>query len=297
MANVQALEIKVATELVPLVAQILWDHGVSAISEEELPDGRVLLRSDLPVSVSPVFHPPGSDSPTSDVSASGLSGLGVLKESLARFQHELAVVQVDDGLSNWRAYATVSRAGKRLVLWPPWIELGEVASHELVVRLEPGRAWGDGAHPTTLGCLAELERVVDHHPDRDPVTVLDLGCGSGALSVAAALLGANKVYAVDIDPAALEATKANALANQVAEKIVVSESVSNVPAVDLVVANIGVQTLTRLAETVLARLKPGGTVIMSGILYPAPAELLAAYRPLTLQKELTIEKWTCLTLA
>lgn len=271
MANVDALEVGVAQNNAEIAAALMWAYGVSAISQEATGDDRVLLRSDVPQ-----------------------GGLDALAVALRPYNATVNLAQVDDGLDSWRPFAQVVRAGQHLVIWPPWIELGDINDQDIVISLDPGGAWGHGAHPTTVACLAELENVFRHQPHA--LTVLDFGCGSGALSVAAAALGAEHVSAVDIDPAALEATQFNATANGVAERIKLSSSTETVEPVDIVVANIGAQTLIEVSDTAKALLKPGGTIIMSGILHPIPTDVLSAYTPLKPQNETTIGKWVCLTL-
>ena len=108
-------------------------------------------------------------------------------------------------LDAWRAWAVPMRVGRRLLLQPAWIALEAPAPNAVVVRLEPGRTFGSGSHPSTRLCLEVLE---DELAAGD--AVLDIGCGSGVLAVAAGLLGAGSVLAVDIDPEAVIVTDQNA---------------------------------------------------------------------------------------
>lgn len=284
MALVPALQVRVPATEAEIVASVMWAQGVNAISEEASNDDLILLQSDLPA-----------------------HGATELITALAKNGWEASIVEVDDGQDAWRDFAQVVRAGKNIVVWPPWVELGEVSPNDIVISLDPKDAWGHGAHPTTVACLAELERIMDegresatdsgYSPQSLVSTVLDLGCGSGALSVAAAMMGATQVYAIDIDPAALEATEANALANGVASRIMVGASTNEVPRVDVVVANIGVQTLIEMSSIIKEVLRPGGTLIISGILHPAPEVVTTAFQPLALRHERVIDKWVSLTLS
>ena len=146
-----------------------------------------------------------------------------------------------------------------------------------VVRLEPGLAFGSGRHPTTRLCL---ERLVAAPPTG--IDVVDYGCGSGILAVAAAALGARRVLALDIDPQALRATAENARLNGVADRVsvVATDAAASVPAepVPLVVANILAGTLVDLAPAMSALTVPGGSLMLSGILESQAGEVASAYR-------------------
>ncbi len=144
-----------------------------------------------------------------------------------------------------------------------------------VVRLDPGLAFGTGRHPTTALCLEWLATA----PLNDR-TVVDYGCGSGILGVAAAVLGAARIVAVDIDPQALLATRDNAAANGVRERFTISapEDLAPEPA-DILVANILSGPLVRLAPQLAAAVRPGGALVLSGILDEQAAQVRAAYAP------------------
>jgi ribosomal protein L11 methyltransferase len=143
----------------------------------------------------------------------------------------------------------------------------------VVVILDPGLAFGTGTHATTAMCLSWL----DSHP---PVgaRVLDFGCGSGILAIAAVKLGARRAWCYDIDPQALLATTENAQSNGVAPATVICESAENLPgAVDVLLANILSGPLCTLAESFAALVRPGGQVILSGLMEHQAAEVTAAY--------------------
>jgi len=143
---------------------------------------------------------------------------------------------------------------------------------ERVIRLDPGLAFGTGTHPTTAMCLG----WVAHHAQPWP-RVLDYGCGSGILAIGAALHGAKHIDAVDIDPAAVEATRANAQTNGVALHAALPEAASG--RYELVLANILARPLTLLAPLLCGHLAPGGSLVLAGILARQADELKAAYAP------------------
>jgi ribosomal protein L11 methyltransferase len=141
-----------------------------------------------------------------------------------------------------------------------------------VIRLDPGLAFGTGTHPTTRMCLRWIARRAQPWP-----RVLDYGCGSGILAIAAALHGALQVSAVDIDPAAVQATQANATANGVALSAATPEHASGCHA--LVLANILAKPLTLLAPLLSEYVAAGGYLVLAGILERQADELRAAYAP------------------
>lgn len=162
--------------------------------------------------------------------------------------------------------------GTRLWLSPADID---VPGDRLVVRINMGLAFGTGEHATTALCLEWLERHI-----ASGVTVLDYGCGSGILALAALVLGARFAYAVDNDSQALTATRANAALNGAAGRLFVAAP-EKLPAVavDVLAANILAGPLIELAPKLVERVVPGGAVVLSGILEAQAARVAAAYAP------------------
>lgn len=162
--------------------------------------------------------------------------------------------------------------GDRLWICPSWLEPPEPQAVNL--RLDPGLAFGTGTHPTTALCLTWLDA---HLPAGK--SVIDYGCGSGILAIAALKLGASEAWAVDIDEQALTATRANANNNDIeCERLHVSMPENlNAPLVDLLVANILAKPLMHLSEHLLSLLKPGGTLLLSGILSEQVDDLTQHY--------------------
>jgi ribosomal protein L11 methyltransferase len=160
--------------------------------------------------------------------------------------------------------------GERLWVGPSW---HDAPDGRAAVRIDPGLAFGTGSHPTTRLVLRYLERAV-----RGGERVLDYGCGSGILALAAAKLGATQVDGVDVDPQAVATTAANARANAVELRAALPEAL---PAAhyDIVVSNILAQPLILLAPLLAARTARGGRIALAGILEPQGAEVTAAYDP------------------
>lgn len=202
-------------------------------------------------------------------------------------------LEEQDWANAWKQYYTIQRIGARTVIVPSWLEFAPQPG-DIVLKLDPGMAFGTGLHPTTQLCIGLLEAYT-----RPGMHALDLGCGSGILAIAAAKLGA-QVLALDTDPIAVTATSENVVRNDVATLVQVAEGSlgaghqlghwlgwSQAPAaeqqepvagnqapalgdqlagLDLIVANIIARVLAALAGTMAGALAPGGILIASGII-------------------------------
>jgi len=199
--------------------------------------------------------------------AFGLRPIGELRTRL---------VDEADWADAWKAHFPVMRVGRRLVIRPTW-RRHQAAAGDLVLALDPGMAFGTGLHPTTRLCLAALE-VAATRGELARARVLDVGCGSGILSIAATRLGATRVTGLDIDPIAIEATLANARRNRLARRIRAREGSlpSAEPPFDVVVANLIASVLVALAGPLRDEVRPGGLLIASGIFEDREAEVTAA---------------------
>lgn len=189
-----------------------------------------------------------------------------------------------------------TRIGDRLWIVPTWHEPPDPQA--INVRLDPGVAFGTGTHPTTRLCLAWL----DAQPLQDK-SVLDYGCGSGILAVAAARLGARRVLGTDIDPQAVEAARANSAANAVPPGIADYTVPDRLPPADggrfdIVLANILANPLKILAPALLDRVAAGGWLVLSGILERQADEMIALYAcvdpGLPMQVWRSEDGWVCL---
>lgn len=179
------------------------------------------------------------------------------------------------------------RVSERLWIVPSWHESPDPAAINLI--LDPGMAFGTGSHPTTRLCLEWLERNVSAAD-----TVLDYGCGSGILAIAAARLGAGHVAGVDIDPQAVDAAKANAERNGVTA-LFVDSAAPVAGEYDVVVANILSNPLRVLAPAICAHVRSGGRLALSGILREQADEIVAIYAQwIPLQVADVREDWVCL---
>ena len=177
-----------------------------------------------------------------------------------------------DWSSTWRESFGAMRFGDRLWVAPAGDAVD--AADAVIVRLDPGLAFGTGTHATTALCLEWL----DAHPPVNKV-VIDYGCGSGILAIAAHKLGAASVVAIDIDPQALQATRDNALRNGIESGLTVSMPEENADVqAGLVIANILANPLVELAGRLTGQLLAGGHIIMTGVMVEQAERVMAAYR-------------------
>ena len=187
------------------------------------------------------------------------------------------VVEEADWADAWKAYFPVLRVGRRVVIRPTW-RRHRRAPGDVVLALDPGMAFGTGLHPTTRLCLAALEVVADRG-NLAGARVLDVGCGSGILAIAAVKLGAASALGVDTDPIAEEATRMNARRNRLARTVHAREGSlpSDEAAFDVVLANLVAGVLVPLAVPLHDELRPGGILLASGILDDREADVVTAF--------------------
>lgn len=201
----------------------------------------------------------------------------------------------EDWENNWKAYFHPIPVGEKLLIQPAWEEPADPQGRA-VLLLEPGLAFGSGSHATTRLCMEALEQAI-----ASGCAVLDVGCGSGILSVAAMLLGAGRALGVDIDPMAVQNARENAARNAFAEpelRFVLGDLTSGVDGqYDVVVSNIVADAIISLSSQIAPKLKPGGVWISSGIIDTRADDVLqalekAGFRLLERKDE---EGWVCLT--
>jgi ribosomal protein L11 methyltransferase len=183
-----------------------------------------------------------------------------------------------------------TRISERLWIVPSWHAAPDPKA--VVVQLDPGVAFGTGTHPTTQLCLAWLDMNMVAG-----ASVLDYGCGSGILAIAAGKLGAGLLVGVDVDEQALAAARANSSANDVAARYTDPAGLAS-GTFDIVLANILSNPLKLLAPALLARVAPGGVLVLSGVLERQADDVIATYRAADARVDLGVwriaEGWACL---
>ncbi|OLT62300.1 50S ribosomal protein L11 methyltransferase [Moorena bouillonii] len=182
------------------------------------------------------------------------------------------LIDEEDWASSWKQYWEPQEVGDRFLIYPAWLPLPD-PSERILLRLDPGAAFGTGTHPTTQLCLEALEMRLGYSSDHDNV-VADIGCGSGILSIASVLLGAKKVYGVDIDPLAVGAARNNRSLNNMSDQDLVIEQgsietlsqLTNGEQVDGILCNILAEVIIDLIPLMSAIVKPTSWGIISGVL-------------------------------
>ena len=187
------------------------------------------------------------------------------------YQHKIELLKDKDWVGEFKAEHQPLFFSDRVCISPSWCDQPENNIPTLV--LDPGLAFGTGAHPTTSLCIEWLAEN-----DLSNKVVIDYGCGSGILAMVAALLGARKVYAVDIDEQAIQAARENINRNNLTDKIVMAHvDDCELPVADVMVANILMNPLKDLREKFSQLIRPEGDIILSGILHVQAEECLDAY--------------------
>lgn len=226
------------------------------------------------------------------------------------WQSEVRPIPREDWAESWKRFFHAEKVSPRVWICPSWEKCAALPG-EIVVEIDPGMSFGTGQHGTTRGCIVFLDRLA--RPGR-PLSVIDAGCGSGILAIAAAKLGYTQITAFDNDPAAVDIARENAALNSVAHQI--DSHVADVGGVahygpaDVVVANILAPVLIEYATALVAALstEPSARLILSGILRTQADEVLAAFTQpvptetgtcaalMMLEDRLDIGEWTTLCL-
>ena len=210
-----------------------------------------------------------------------------LEEIREDYEAEIVYVPREDWATEWRRGFGAQRIGKRLLLRPSWEE-AQSKPGDVVLTIDPDNAFGSGDHETTRLVLRLLDQRV-----AGGERVLDVGCGSGVLSIAALRLGAASAVAIDIDEDAAVVARRNAELNGVASRVEVStRPLSDIDGVhEIVLANIETRVLMHMPKDLQARIALGGILVLSGILRTERDELLAAYAPMRLEECLEEGEW------
>lgn len=271
-----------------------YGHGGVAVEQaggfnpdegETPPEGAtVVLRTYLPLDGGEVERRARIDVAVRLVAA--LAPIGPLRER---------VLEEEEWAQAWKRHLGPLRVGRRLLVLPTWVR-HRPRPAEVVVRLDPGMAFGTGHHPTTRMCLALVEELVKPGDE-----VLDVGTGSGILSIAAVLLGARRALGLDVDAVAVEAARRNARDNGVGDRFLalrgsLSHPEARPSSFDLALANISARVVIQLAPELAAALKPGGLLVASGVLTDRAAQVEEALTTagLTTMRRATEGDWATL---
>lgn len=267
------VSLRVRCEQVELAQLRCWELGATGLEER---DQSTLLQEPTPGWVVVIAAFPDE-----------VSAQHALSEIHGEYEADIVYVPSEDWATEWRRGFGAQRIGERLLLHPSW----EPASSEpgdVVVMIDPENAFGSGDHETTRLVLQALDQRV-----AGGERVLDVGCGSGVLSIAALRLGATSAVATDIDEDSVVVARRNAELNGVAEGFRAStQRLAEIDGTyDLLLANIETSVLVQMPSDLQARLAPGGALILSGILRSERDELVSAYAPMKLEASLEEGEW------
>ncbi|MCZ0755553.1 50S ribosomal protein L11 methyltransferase [Anoxybacillus sp. J5B_2022] len=203
----------------------------------------------------------------------------------------ISEVNEEEWATAWKKYYNPVKISERFTIVPTWETYERVSSDELIIELDPGMAFGTGTHPTTVMCIQALEKCVQPGD-----VVIDVGTGSGILSIAAAMLGAKSVHALDLDQVAVDSAKLNVKLNKVQHVVTVAQNnlLDHIDTkANVIVANILAEIILRFVDDAYRLLEPNGYFITSGIIQAKKQEvkdgLLKA--GFVIEETLTMEDW------
>lgn len=262
-------------------------EGVEEIAHVDLIDEKLLSRdkdkAKIHIFISPEENP--------------MESISFLRERFDAdeipFEIDTSLCQISDWENNWKKYFKPIEIGDKMYIRPAWIDNYDPKGRT-VLSIEPGMAFGSGTHETTKLCLTAMEKHITND-----VKVLDIGCGSGILSLSAILLGAKNATGVDIDPLAVKTARENAERNNITEqqyKLFCGDLAEQIDSkFDIVVANIVADAIIRLTENVGQFLNDDGYFIVSGIIDTRQDDVLMQFEKcgFTVVNTLTQNNWMC----
>lgn len=262
-----------------LESEVMEIANINLIDED-------LLKRDRTKTIIHVYIPP-DDNPAESIAflTERYNSLDIKHNIISDYCKE------EDWLNNWKKYFRPIKIGKKLLIRPSWYE-NYNTDERVVLNIDPGAAFGTGTHETTRLCLTMIEKYINKNS-----TVLDVGCGSGILSVASLLLGAKNAVGVDIDEMAVKTSRENARINGVSEKMQVvhgnlTEKVSG--KYDIIAANIVADIIIPLSKNIKNYMNADSVYIMSGIIDSRADDVKHAIEPLfNIIEELSENGWYC----
>lgn len=287
MKGWNVISLRIPKEYLEIVSNVLMEQGASGIEEIEENKNLNLLRA--------YFPDEGGIERVVKALKKYLKSLKGIFPQFPSIDIQTQFLKEQDWSEEWKRYFKPIRVGSKLLILPPWIKIRPKRG-EIPILITPGMGFGTGTHSTTKLCIKALMKRLKEKGG----SVLDVGTGSGILSIVAARLGAGEVWGIDIDEEALELARKNVEQNHLAEVIHIRKgSIGRIrKEFDLIVANIDLKTLWRLRNPIERRLKPGGFLILSGILQEDEQKLCDHYLKSGALNYIETRKdkeWVCLT--
>ncbi|MCK1982105.1 MULTISPECIES: 50S ribosomal protein L11 methyltransferase [Peribacillus] len=256
------------------------------LNPDDYPDEGVVIKAYLPVN--------SFLNDTVDAIKESINNLLLFDIDLGKNVVSISEVHEEEWATAWKKYYNPVKISERFTIVPTWEDYTPVSSDELIIELDPGMAFGTGTHPTTVMCIQALERTV-----RPGDLVVDVGTGSGVLSIAAALLDAKRIQSLDLDEVAVQSAIQNVEINNVQDKVSVSQGnlLDGVnEQADIVVANILAEVIMRFTDDVAKVVKPGGHFIASGIIQTKKQDVKDAIiaSGFTVEETILMEDWVAI---
>lgn len=256
------------------------------LNPDDYPDEGVVIKAYLPVN--------SFLGETVDAIKESINNLHLFDIDLGKNVVSISEVNEEEWATAWKKYYNPVKISERFTIVPTWEDYTPVSSDELIIELDPGMAFGTGTHPTTVMCIQALERTV-----LPGDLVVDVGTGSGVLSIAAALLDAKRIQSLDLDEVAVQSAIQNVELNNVQDKVSVSKGnlLDGVnEQADVVVANILAEVIMRFTDDVAKVVKPGGYFIASGIIQPKKQDVKDAITGsgFTISETILMEDWVAI---
>ena len=249
------------------------------LNPQDYPEEGVIVKAYLPVN--------SFLGETVDEIKEAVNNLILFNIDIGKNSVSVSEVNEEEWATAWKKYYHPVKISERFTVVPTWEEYTPVSSDELIIELDPGMAFGTGTHPTTVMSIQGLERFVK----KDDV-VIDVGTGSGVLSIAAAMLGAKKVTALDLDEVAVQSAKMNIKLNKVHPVVDVFQNnlLEGIQEkADVIVANILAEVIVRFTDAAAQCLKPGGYFITAGIIQQKKDEVKESIESAGFQIEETVQ--------
>ena len=256
------------------------------LNPDDYPNEGVVIKAYLPVN--------SFLGDTIDAIKESINTLLLFDIDLGKNVVSISEVNEEEWATAWKKYYNPVKISERFTIVPTWEDYTPVSSDELIIELDPGMAFGTGTHPTTVMCIQALERTV-----RPGDLVVDVGTGSGVLSIAAALLDAKRIQSLDLDEVAVQSAIQNVELNNVQDKVTVSQGnlLDGVnEQADIVVANILAEVIMRFTDDVAKVVKPGGHFIASGIIQTKKQDVKEAIiaSGFTVEETILMEDWVAI---
>ncbi len=282
-----SLSLVVPQSLVDPLSNFLIEMGATGIEEMEMDSQQERIKAYFPWNV--------KEKALHQSLRRYLTSLQVFYPELSWIDIERERVLEQDWSEHWKQFFKPFRVGRRFVMKPPWAPW-RLHKDDLLIEIHPSMAFGTGTHATTQLCLKAMEKRLK----KKGLSVLDVGTGSGILSIAASRLGASEVWGIDIDQGAVDNAKENVVRNGVSEKVRIQRArIGQIrKRFDRVLANLDNNTLRKIRSALIRHLKPEGVLILSGVLKTEEEKLRQYYLEtglLTWIETMQQEEWVCLT--